>query len=95
MTAPAPPSGDGLGDAVHTRKERRAAWERTGERSLSQNLALAGALGWTIVVPILLGILAGRWLDRHFGSGVFWTLGLLTAGCALGCTLAWQRIRAA
>ena len=95
MTAESPPGDDGLGEAVRTRRERRALWSHTGERSLSQNLALVGALGWTIVVPILLGILGGRWLDRHFASGVFWTLGLLTAGCALGCVLAWRRIRAA
>jgi ATP synthase protein I len=49
-----------------------------------------GALGWTIVTPTLLGIFAGRWLDLHFGSGIFWTLGLLSAGLTLGCVLAWN-----
>jgi ATP synthase protein I len=53
---------------------------------------MIGALGWTIVTPTLIGIFAGRWLDRTFGSGIFWTLGLLVAGLALGCTFAWQRI---
>jgi len=84
--------GNGLDDAVKTRRERRALWEREGERSLGQNLAMIGALGWTIVVPTLLGILAGRWLDRRFDSGIFWTLGLLAVGLALGCMLAWKRM---
>jgi ATP synthase protein I len=53
---------------------------------------MIGALGWTIVTPTLIGVFAGRWLDRGFGSGIFWTLGLLVAGLALGCTLAWKRI---
>ena len=48
---------------------------------------MIGALGWTIVTPTLIGIFAGRWLDRAFGSGIFWTLGLLVAGLALGCWL--------
>lgn len=81
-----------LEEAVRTRQERRERWQREGERSLGQNLAMIGALGWTIVLPTLIGIFAGRWLDRHFDSGVFWTLGLLVAGLALGCTLAWKRM---
>lgn len=85
-------SGRKLAKAVRTRRERRESWEREGERPMAQNLALIGALGWTIVVPILLGIFAGRWLDRTFETGIFWTLGLLVLGLALGCRLAWSRM---
>jgi ATP synthase protein I len=87
---PEPP--DGLDEAVKTRRDRREQWRRQGERSLGQNLAMIGALGWTIVTPTLLGIFLGRWLDRHFASGIFWTLGLLVAGLALGCWIAWTRM---
>ena len=83
---------EGLDAAVRLRRGRRERWRREGERSIGQNLAMIGALGWTIVTPTLIGIFAGRWLDRVFGSGIFWTLGLLVAGLALGCTLAWKRI---
>lgn len=86
------PNGEPLDKAVKTRQERRARWQREGERSLGQNLAMIGALGWTIVTPTLIGIFAGRWLDRQFASGIFWTLGLLVLGLALGCTLAWKRM---
>ena len=81
-----------LDEAVRLRRSRQERWQREGERSVGQNLAMIGALGWTIVTPTLIGIFAGRWLDRMFGSRVFWTLGLLVAGLALGCTLAWKRI---
>lgn len=81
-----------LDDAVKTRRERRERWEAEGERPIGRNLALIGALGWTIVVPILIGIFAGRWLDRQFDSGIFWTLGLLVLGLAAGCTMAWKRM---
>jgi ATP synthase protein I len=81
-----------MGEEVRKRRARRELWQREGERSIGQNLAMIGALGWTIVVPTLLGIFAGRWLDRVFDSGIFWTLGLLVAGLALGCTLAWKRM---
>jgi ATP synthase protein I len=81
-----------LDQAVRTRRERRARWQREGERSIGQNLAMIGVLGWTIVTPTLIGTFLGRWLDREFKSGILWTLGLLVAGLVLGCTLAWKRI---
>jgi ATP synthase protein I len=60
---------------------------------MGRNLAMIGALGWTIVLPTIAGVFGGRWLDRSLGTGVFWTLGLLTLGLAVGCTLAWQRMQ--
>jgi len=81
-----------LDEPVRLRRGRRERWQREGERSIGQNLAMIGALGWTIVTPTLIGIFAGRWLDRMFDSRIFWTLGLLVAGLALGCALAWNRI---
>ncbi|HVM85114.1 MAG TPA: AtpZ/AtpI family protein [Candidatus Binatia bacterium] len=81
-----------LDEAVRRRRERLTHWEKEGERSLGRNLAMVGALGWIVVAPTLLGIFAGRWLDRTFAMGVFWTLGLLVLGLALGCWMAWKRI---
>ncbi len=86
------PPPDRIDEAVRLRRERLERWQQEGERSIGQNLAMIGALGWLIVAPTLAGIFAGRWLDRRFESGVFWTLGLLTAGLALGCYLAWKRM---
>ncbi len=82
-----------LGKAVKTRRERRGRWAREGERSIARNLAMIGSLGWTIVLPALVGIFLGRSLDHLFRSGIFWTLGLLVAGLAAGCTLAWKRMQ--
>jgi len=82
-----------LHDAVRQRRERRERWKQEGERSIGRNLAMIGVLGWTIVIPTLLGMFAGRWLDRRFDSGIFWTLGLLVLGLTLGCWLAWKRMQ--
>lgn len=81
-----------LSEAVKTRRKRREIRRREGERSMGRNLAMIGVLGWTIVLPTLLGIFAGRWLDQHFHFGIFWTLSLLVAGLAAGCMLAWKRM---
>lgn len=81
-----------LDEAVRRRRERQEEWDRTGERSVAKNLAMIGALGWIIVVPTLGGIFIGRWLDRTFESGIFWTLALLMVGLTLGSALAWRRM---
>ncbi len=75
------------------RAGRREKWQREGERSIGRNLAMIGALGWTIVTPTLLGIFGGRWLDHTFDMGIFWTLGLMVAGLTLGCWMAWKRMQ--
>jgi ATP synthase protein I len=82
-----------LDRAVKLRRERRERWQREGERSLAQNLAMIGTLGWTIVTPTLIGLFIGRWLDRTLQSNIFWTLSLLVLGVAIGCTLAWKRMQ--
>lgn len=91
-------TGDGdetrneMHDAVGLRKDRRAEWQRTGERPLWRNLSMIGALGWLIVTPTLIGVLLGRWLDVWLGTGIFWSGALIMLGAALGGYLAWQRI---
>jgi ATP synthase protein I len=84
---------DRLDEAVRLQRERRERWGRDGERSIGRNLAMIGALGWTIVIPTLIGVFAGRWLDAAFGSGIFWTLSLLVVGLVFGCALVWKRIQ--
>jgi ATP synthase protein I len=83
---------DGLYRSVEQRAERRARWQREGERPLWQNLSMIGALGWLIVTPTVLGALIGRWLDSITGRNVFWTGSLIFLGAVIGFYLAWQRI---
>ena len=90
--APEEPDLD-LARKAGRRAERRAHWLAHGERSLGQNLAMIGALGWMITVPTLLAMFLGRWVDRRFGTGVSWTGALLVVGVTLGCWVAWRRIQ--
>ena len=88
------PNGQ-LEKAVERRSARADKWRREGERPLGRNLALAGALGWLIVVPTLLGAFSGRALDRMLGTGITFSAALMCIGLVLGCWLAWQRMRSA
>lgn len=93
---PPKPSSDAdvkLARSVAQRAARQAFWLAHGERSLAQNLAMIGALGWLVIAPTLAGVFLGRWLDRWFGAGILWTGALLMAGLALGCAIAWRRIQ--
>ena len=63
--------------AQRRRVERERRWKREGDPSLARQFARVGVLGWLVVVPALLGIALGRWLDHLFDSGVFYG-GVLT-----------------
>jgi ATP synthase protein I len=53
-------------------------------------LGMMGLIGWSVVVPTLLGAGLGAWLDEHHPGKHAWTLALLMAGLALGCLNAWH-----
>jgi len=76
--------------SIRDRTQRRQRAQREGEPSLGRYLAQIGVLGWMIVLPGLVGVFAGRLLDRWLGSGIFWTGPLLIAGVAIGCWGAWR-----
>jgi ATP synthase protein I len=49
-----------------------------------------GILGWLIVAPTLLSLFVGRWLDRSFGTGIFWSAAFLVLGVTLGFWSGWR-----
>jgi ATP synthase protein I len=52
-------------------------------------LGMMGLVGWSVVVPTLLGAALGVWLDKHHPGTHPWTLALLVVGLAIGCLNAW------
>jgi ATP synthase protein I len=90
-----PDEQDPLVKGARLREERHRRWQREGEPSVARRLAQIGVLGWMIVVPMLIGVFIGRWLDGTFNSGLFWTAPLLMLGLALGCWSAWKWVKTA
>ena len=82
-----------LVDAVKREAEREAR-ARTLP-SVVRHLGQIGMIGWQIVAPTLLGLAAGRWLDRHLQGhgGIFWTAALLMVGLGLGCWSGWRWVQ--
>lgn len=90
-----PNDKDPLVRSVRLRGDRHRRWLREGEPSVAHRLAQIGVLGWIIIVPMLIGIFAGRWLDQRFGTGLFWTAPLLLLGTVLGGWSAWKWMKSA
>lgn len=75
---------------LHQQWESQLRSHREGEPSLLRQLASVGVLGWVVVVPTLLGIALGRWLDAHWATGITFTAALLLLGVVLGGWSAWR-----
>lgn len=52
-------------------------------------LGMMGLIGWSVVVPTLLGTALGIWMDKRRSGTPSWTLMLLIIGLAIGCWNAW------
>ena len=53
-------------------------------------LGMMGLIGWSVVLPTLLGAMLGHWFDDRHPGRHSWTLALLVAGLVIGCLNAWH-----
>ena len=70
-------------------KAARKVKARNSTQGVWFGLGMMGLVGWSVVVPTLLGAALGVWLDQHHPGKHAWTLALLVAGLAIGCANAW------
>lgn len=80
----------GWEERVGEREVRKIRARKRRERSIWFGLGTFGVVGWSIVVPTLIGIFAGLWIDRTWPSRFSWTLMLFLGGLFLGCYSAWH-----
>lgn len=57
-----------------------------------ESLTLITQLGLTIAIPIVLGAMAGRWLDGRFETGTVFSILLLVLGIGGGITGAYHLV---
>ncbi len=84
--------GDNLISRVAAREARLMRSNKEGAPNTIRAVALVGLIGWSVVLPMLIGIAIGYWIDHRWPSRFSWTLMLLVAGLAAGCWNAWKRI---
>jgi len=66
---------------IQAGKENKSPWS---------GLAMFGMVGWSVVVPTLLGAALGIRLDKTFHQSFSWTLTFLIVGLFIGCLIAWH-----
>jgi ATP synthase protein I len=76
--------------AVGAKAARKLKARRNSTQGVWFGLGMMGLVGWSVVVPTLLGAGAGIWLDDRHPGPLSWTLSLLIAGLAVGCLNAWH-----
>jgi ATP synthase protein I len=70
------------------RDARRRARREPTAATFWRSLSVLGTVGWSIALPTAGGALLGHYLDGRVGSGVRFTLILLTMGVLVGALLA-------
>jgi len=76
-------------EQVGTKAARKLKAQRNTTPVVWFGLGMMGLIGWSVVVPTLLGAALGIWLDEHYPGKHPWTLALLVVGLAVGCLNAW------
>lgn len=79
-----------LAGQVGAKAERKLKARRNTTSEVWFGLGMMGLVGWSVVVPTLLGAALGIWIDKHHPGTHSWTLALLVAGLSLGCLNAWH-----
>ena len=76
--------------------QRTSIFEFIGGEAVAFGLGTFGIVGWSIMIPTVLGIALGVWLDARSPGTISWTITGLLVGLTLGCLNAWwwvQRMR--
>lgn len=60
--------------------------------SIAAPLGLVATLGWSIVMPILIGVFGGKWLESHYNSAP-WTLWGILLGLTAGLWSGYNALR--
>ena len=65
--------------------KKAKAMENRKNRQLYLNAAILGTYGWNISIPVIIGVIIGRWLDNKFPlPPMSWTLNLILIGFIIG-----------
>jgi ATP synthase protein I len=85
-----PTPSDLLAKQVGNKADRKLRARRDGAPGIWMGLGMMGLIGWSVVIPTLLGAALGLWIDSRYPGAHPWSLALLMAGLVLGCLNAWR-----
>lgn len=74
------------------KKAKRKLKAKQEPKQVWFGLGMFGMVGWSVVIPILISLALGIWIDDKFPSPYSWTLMFIFIGVVLGCLNAWYWI---
>lgn len=74
-------------------RQQRMLRARSEKKENWRAIAILGVVGWSVVIPTLIGVALGAWIDHRWPSRFSWSVTLLLAGLIFGCANAWLRIK--
>lgn len=84
---------DELKTSVAKKAQRKMKARRNASRSIWYGLGMFGLVGWSVAIPVLIGIVVGIWIDRTWKPCFSCTLTCLFIGVVVGCSIAWYWIK--
>ena len=75
---------------VGAKEPRKLRAQRRVMHTVWSGLGMMGLVGWSVVVPTLLGAAFGIWLDKRYPAAQSWMATFLLIGLAIGCLNAWH-----
>jgi ATP synthase protein I len=83
-------SNESFSREIAAKAARKSKAHRNSAQGVWFGLGMMGLVGWSVVVPTLLGAAFGIWLDKRNPGQLSWTLTFLVIGLLLGCLNAWH-----
>ena len=74
---------------VGAKEKRMIKAKQNEKRSIWFGFSMFGLIGWSVMIPTVLGILLGLWIDKHHPGQYSWTLTFLLVGLIIGILNAW------
>jgi ATP synthase protein I len=82
-------SGREFSRQVAGKERRKSRFRKKGAQDVWFGLGMFGLVGWSVAIPMVVGIFIGVWIDLERPSAYSWTLMLLVIGLLAGCANAW------
>jgi ATP synthase protein I len=82
-----------LSEEIGAKAALKLKAQRSGAPGVWFGLGMTGLIGWSVVVPTLLGTAFGVWLDSKYPGLHSWTLMGLAVGIFVGCLNAWHWVQ--
>jgi len=79
-----------LSRKLSERDERRMRRDEAWLAGFWSGLRMFGRIGWSVVVPGLIGTGIGLWIDHRWPSAVPWSVVGLAGGTILGFASVWE-----